>query len=289
MQTPKNISATKSKVAQTTPSAKKPSGVEAVQTQLKGKALIHLENASKSFQVGEQDVEVLKGINLEIQTGDFVVIFGASGSGKSTLLHIILGLEGPTTGSCMFMGSNMYAGTNEDYLAELRKKHIGMVYQQANWIKALSVVENIAFPLQLLGMEKDLAVERARQALAKFDLQDWSDYYPTELSSGQQQRISMARAIIHNPMLIVADEPTGNLDYENGVKVMELLTRLNKEEGKTVIMVTHDLEYLSYAHTAVQIFDGKVVGVFTGKDKYKIESMIKNRKQLPVKEEHEKD
>lgn len=242
-------------------------------------AIIQIRNVDKYFKVGDQDVHVLKNINVDIQTGDFVIIFGASGSGKSTLLHILLGLEEPTNGKMNFLGNDLYDGTTEDYRAEIRKKHIGMVYQQANWVKALSVIENIAFPLQLLGMEKDQAVQRARIALAEFELENWADYYPTELSSGQQQRISMARAIIHNPMVVVADEPTGNLDYENGLKVMNLLEQLNKKEKKTIIMVTHDLDYLAYAQTAVQIFDGEVVGVFKGKDKSKIEREIKKRKQ----------
>ncbi len=250
------------------------------ETSMKKEVLISAEHVDKSFTVGEQLVKVLKDINLTIDAGDFVIIFGASGSGKSTLLHILLGLESPTSGKLMFMGHDLYAGTTEDYLAQIRKKHIGMVYQQANWIKSLSVCENISFPLQLLGMEKEEAIEKAIQTLAKFELENWAHYFPTELSSGQQQRIAMARAIIHDPMVIVADEPTGNLDFENGVKVMELLTRLSKEENKTVIMVTHDLEYLSYAHTAVQIFDGQVVGVFKGKDKHKIEMKTQQRKQI---------
>ncbi len=192
--------------------------------------LIEAQNIDKYFKVGEQDVHVLKNLSLKIEAGDFVIIFGSSGSGKSTLLHILLGLEEPTNGKLLFLGNNLYAGTDEDYRAEVRKKHIGMVYQQANWVKSLSVAENIAFPLQLLGMEKTQAIARAREALGKFELQDWADYYPTELSSGQQQRISMARAIIHNPMVVVADEPTGNLDYENGLKVMQLLQDLNKKK-----------------------------------------------------------
>lgn len=253
-----------------------------------GKVLIEASGIQKYFRVGDQDVHVLKGIDLKIESGDFVIIFGASGSGKSTLLHILLGLEPPTSGNLFFLGSDLYAGTDEDYRAEVRKKHIGMVYQQANWVKALSVAENIAFPLQLLGMEKELALVRARDVLAKFELEDWADYFPTELSSGQQQRISMARALVHNPMLIVADEPTGNLDYENGVKVMQLLEDMNKKSEKTIIMVTHDLDYLAYAHTAVQFFDGEVVGIFRGKDKAKIQNQIKARKQYSSQSETNK-
>jgi len=188
-------------------------------------------------------------------------------------------LERPSHGKVDFLGNELYEHTNEDYRADVRKKHIGMVYQQANWIKSLNVIENIGFPLQLLGMDKSLALERARKTLGKFHLEDWAEYYPTELSSGQQQRIAMARAIVHNPMIIVADEPTGNLDYESGENVMELLSKMNQKDGKTIIMVTHDLDYLSYAKTAVQFFDGEIVGLYRGNDKEKIAEDIKQRKR----------
>jgi putative ABC transport system ATP-binding protein len=219
------------------------------------------QGINKIFSVGMQQISILKNINFEIQDGEFVIIFGPSGSGKSTLLHTILGLELPTSGRVAFYGKDIYEGLTDDDRALFRKKHIGMIYQQPNWIKALSVIENVSFPLLLLGMEKSTALTRAIEMLTRVNMQKWAHYRPTELSGGQQQRIALARALINNPYLIVADEPTGNLDFESGQMVMQLLSDLNKQQKKTIIMVTHDLEYLNYATKAIQILDGEVVGV----------------------------
>ncbi len=245
--------------------------------------LIEISQAGKSFRVGGQDVAVLKEINFDINEGEFLVIFGPSGSGKSTLLHLLLGLEAPSEGKVNFLGEDMYALENEDARSELRKKYFGMVFQQPNWIKALNVIENIAFPLQLLGTEKERALERAHSLLEKLGLGDWSHYYPTELSSGQQQRVSLVRAIIHNPIILVADEPTGNLDYDTGQTIMTLLKELNEQEQKTIIMVTHDLEYLDFAKTAVEIFDGQMAGIYRGEDKEKLREKISMKLKRGVK------
>ncbi len=187
---------------------------------------------------------------------------GPSGSGKSTLLHILLGLEIPTSGELNFLGTDLYKDTTEDIRSEFRKQHIGMVYQQPNWIKSMSVLENIAFPLILRGYRKDLAEEIALGALREVHMEMHARQPATELSGGQQQRVSLARCIVHNPEIIVADEPTGNLDYESGQEVMQLLQSLNVKDKKTVIMVTHDIEYIKFANCAVQIFDGKVAGYY---------------------------
>lgn len=231
------------------------------------KAIIDITSIHKDFMVGEQNVHVLKDVSFSIYEGDFLVIFGPSGCGKSTLLHIILGLEGPTTGNVTFLGEDFYTGKDEDDISGFRKQHVGMVYQQANWIKALKVGENVAFPLLLLGEEKPQAFEKAKRILEQVELVEWFDYAPTELSSGQQQRISLARALVHNPQVIIADEPTGNLDFKSGQEMMELLAKLNTEQKKTVIMVTHDLEYLKFANRAVQMLDGKIQKVFEEGDK----------------------
>lgn len=229
--------------------------------------IIDITSVRKNFMVGGQDIEVLKDISFKVFEGDFLVIFGPSGCGKSTLLHIILGLEGPTSGQITFLGDDFYTGKDEDEISDFRKKHVGMVYQQANWIKSLKVGENVAFPLLLLGEEKFASYEKAKKILEQVELADWFDYSPAELSSGQQQRISLARALIHNPQVIIADEPTGNLDFKSGQEMMELLEKLNKEQGKTIIMVTHDLEYLKFSNRAVQMLDGKVLKIFEEKDK----------------------
>ncbi len=228
--------------------------------------IIKVSNVEKTFQVGEQQVQVLRGVSLEVEMGDFLVIIGPSGCGKSTLLNVILGLEEPNQGSVIFLGENIYANTDEDYRSSFRKKHIGMIYQQPNWIKSMRVVENVAFPLMLLGMEKQLAIEKALQLLVSIKMDKWAYYIPTELSGGQQQRISLARALANNPEIIIADEPTGNLDYQTGQEVMQMLASLNRDQGKTLVMVTHDLEYLNYAHAAVRMLDGNVIDTYRGND-----------------------
>lgn len=245
----------------------------------KEKNIIEVKNLSKSFKVGIQDVDVLKNVNFEVEWEDFVIVFGPSGSGKSTILHTVLGLEPPTSGSVVFLGDDIYeTSKNEDYRSAFRKKHIGMVYQQPNWVKSLSVKENVAFPLMLLGREREDAHVVALSKLKEIGLEEWAEFRPTELSGGQQQRVALARALINDPQVIIADEPTGNLDYENGQKIMQIFYDLNKKEKKTIIMVTHDLEYLPYSKTAVSVFDGTVDGVFKGKDKTKILDRVKTKR-----------
>jgi putative ABC transport system ATP-binding protein len=235
-----------------------------------GAYIIEVHGLHKSFQVGAQTVPVLKDISLNVAHGDFVVIFGPSGCGKSTLLHIILGLETPTQGEVIFLDSNLYQNTDEDSRSDFRKKHLGMVYQQSNWIRSLTVRENVYFPLLLLGMDKPKAMGSASEVLRNVSMEDWQDYMPTELSSGQQQRVGLARALINNPEIIIADEPTGNLDYESGQTIMNLLAKLNKESGKTIIMVTHDLEYITFAKTIVRMLDGQVIGIYGEQEKEKL-------------------
>lgn len=240
--------------------------------------IITVQHVSKSFHVGTQDVPVLKDISFEVRAGDFLIIFGPSGCGKSTLLHVILGLEEPTNGNVYFLRKNIYDGITEDDRANFRKQHAGMVYQQPNWIRSLTVVENVAFPLLLLGQDKYQSLQEAREMLKTVEMLDWQGYIPTELSSGQQQRVALARALITNPEVIIADEPTGNLDYESGQELMRLLTDLNKTRNNTIVMVTHDLEYLNFAKTAVRMFNGEVVGVYGEKDKEKLMTEIRSKR-----------
>lgn len=231
---------------------------------------IKVDNIKKFFRVGTQDIDILKGISFEIEKGDFVIISGPSGCGKSTTLHILLGLEHPSSGKVTFFDQDIYANTTEDDRSIFRKKNIGMVYQQANWIKALNVRENVSFPLTLLGVSKHEAFTRALKVLNDLGMGSHAEYVPLELSSGQQQRIALARALINDPRVIVADEPTGNLDFKSGMEIMELLGKLNKDLQKTIIMVTHDLEYLRYANKVVKIFDGNLEGVYQGEDLKKL-------------------
>ena len=223
------------------------------------KPIIEIEKVNKIFQVKSQDVLVLKDINLTINEGDFTIIFGPSGCGKSTLLHIILGLEEPTNGRIIFSGQNIY-NYLEDWRSEFRKHTIGMIYQQPNWIRSLSVVENVAFVASIAGVNKIEAEKLAREKLKLVGMLEWADYFPSELSSGQQQKVSLARALITDPKMIVADEPTGNLDHKSGIDLMELFNDLSKK-GKTIIMVTHDINNIDYATSVIQVFDGRVVKV----------------------------
>ncbi len=235
--------------------------------------IIWAKNIDKSFHVGTQDVSILKNLSFETHAGDFLIIYGPSGCGKSTLLHIILGLEPPTHGQIQVLSHNIY-NLSEDDRADFRKRHIGMVYQQANWIRSLTVVENVAFPLTLLGEERLSTLAKAEKMLARLAMKDWASYIPTELSSGQQQKIALARALISDPELIIADEPTGNLDFDSGQELMHLLTELNNQ-GKTILMVTHDLEYLKFAKTAIHMFNGEIKDEYTD---HKLQALLKEIK-----------
>ena len=240
--------------------------------------IIKVSNINKSFRVGTQDVVVLKNISFEVKSNDFLIIFGPSGCGKSTLLHLVLGLEEPTAGTVTFFDKEIWRKTTEDERSEFRKKNIGMVYQQPNWIKSLSVAENVVFPLLLLGVDKTKAKEKAIEILKEVQMENWLGYIPTELSSGQQQKVALARAMVTELKVIIADEPTGNLDYESGQELMKLLEKLNKEQGKTVIMVTHDLEYLDYSKTAIRMFDGEIAGTYQENEKEKLMDEMKSKR-----------
>lgn len=236
--------------------------------------LIELENVHKSFMVGSQQVPILTDVSFTINQGDFVIILGPSGCGKSTILHILLGLEYPTTGVVKIEGSDFYASGLEDDRTNFRKHNIGMIFQKPNWIQALNVLDNVMFPLTLLDTDKITALTKAHEKLDTVGMVQWSQYIPSELSSGQQQKVSLARSIVTDPKIIVADEPTGNLDYDSGAALMELMVKLN-EDGRTIIMVTHDLEYLKYAKTAIQVFNGQIMGTFRGHEKEKLLAGIK--------------
>lgn len=233
------------------------------------KILIEFQSVYKSFPTKDGQVEVLKDINLKIFENEFVIIFGPSGCGKSTLLHILLGLEQPTKGKVIFKDADFYQKT-EDERAMIRRYQVGMVYQQPLWVSALTVSENVGFPLHLLGFP-DLEIEKkVGEVLELVEMTNRGNFYPTELSSGQQQKISLARALSIDPVLIVADEPTGNLDTVSGHQLLETFLKL-KERGKTVVMVTHDLEYLKYASKIFHMIDGQIVEEYYPKKKHKID------------------
>ncbi len=239
---------------------------------------IKIENLSKSFTVASGIVPVLKNLNFEIKAGEFTIIYGPSGCGKSTLLHTILGLEEPTTGKVFVFGEDMYNQASEGEVARFRKKNIGMVYQQPNWVKALNVEENTALPLALMGQDLPTRLAKARTMLQSVHMLDWAKYHPSELSSGQQQKVSLSRAFITNPKIIIADEPTGNLDYESGEELIRMLDTFSKKDGKTILMVTHDLEYLKYADTCIRMLNGEIQKIFSPQiDKKELEKITKKR------------
>ncbi|MDY0097504.1 MAG: ABC transporter ATP-binding protein [Candidatus Dojkabacteria bacterium] len=226
---------------------------------------IKVENLNKSFNVASGSVQVLKNLNFEIKGGEFTIIYGPSGCGKSTLLHTILGLEEPTSGKVFVFGKDMYQDYTENSVARFRKNNIGMVYQQSNWVKALNVEENAALPLALLGQDGLTRITKAREMLNSLHMLEWAKYQPSELSSGQQQKVSLSRALITNPKIIIADEPTGNLDFESGEELIKILQGFSKQENKTVVMVTHDLEYLKYADTCIKMLNGEIQKIFSPK------------------------
>ena len=219
--------------------------------------LINIQDLEKSFPVRGGEVKVLKKLNFSINKGEFVIIFGPSGCGKSTLLHCLLGLEEPTSGKVLMSGKSFYEG-NEDERALYRRSNVGMIYQQPLWIHSLDVFGNVAFPLFLLDQSEDEVKPKIDTVLKTVNMLEHADYMPTELSSGQQQKISLARALALDPLIIVADEPTGNLDTVSGQELINLFRQL-VDKGKTIIMVTHDLEYLKYGDRLIHMIDGEVV------------------------------
>lgn len=241
--------------------------------------ILQLTDIFKTFQVGTNLVEIIKGVSFTVNRGDFIILFGPSGCGKSTILNILLGLEPPTKGKVTFINNDLYAN-NEDQRAQIRKEHVGMVYQQSNWVKALNVIENVCFPLTLKGVDRESREKTGWELLKTVDMEQGGYQIASELSSGQQQRVSLARALVSKPALIVADEPTGNLDSKASSEIMQLFSSFNKQ-GMTVIMVTHDLEYLSYATKAIQMSDGLVVGEYKSNDGKLKELSVSKRGTFP--------
>lgn len=232
---------------------------------VQGKPFIEARSVVKQFNARDGMTTILKNINVTINFGDFVIIFGPSGCGKSTFLHTILGLEAPTTGQILYEDRDFYAMT-EDERAVYRRHRIGIIYQQPLWVSSLDVYHNVAFSLHLLDYNQAAMEPKARSVLEMVGMEKWIHYRPSELSSGQQQKISLARSMIIDPILLIADEPTGNLDTVSGQELINMFTKLN-QEGRTLIMVTHDLEYLKYATKVIHMIDGEVVEVYAPADR----------------------
>ena len=222
--------------------------------------IIEIHNLYKTFKLPKREVEVLRGINLEIKEGEFVLIFGPSGCGKTTLLNIILGLEVPTKGRVKIKGKYL-EHLDSKGRAKFRLKNFSSVYQNSIWLKSLNVLENIALPLYLDGLGEAEAKQKAKQALSAVKMEEFINSRPNELSSGEQQRIGVARAIVDDTEIIIADEPTGNLDSKAGHDLMRTLDHFHKI-GKTILLVTHNLSYLAHADTKIAMKDGQIIGKF---------------------------
>lgn len=219
-------------------------------------AIIHLEGIEKSYFMGNQAIPVLKGINLDIFKNEYVALMGPSGSGKSTLMNILGCLDSPTGGRYILNGKDVSKMLDDD-LAEVRNTEIGFVFQQFNLLPRLSAAENVALPLIYAGVSKKERLERALAALDKVGLAERSHHKSNELSGGQIQRVAIARALVNNPSILLADEPTGNLDSKTSVEVMQIFGKL-QEAGNTVVLVTHEEDIAAYAHRVVRLRDGLV-------------------------------
>jgi putative ABC transport system ATP-binding protein len=220
--------------------------------------LIEFKAVTKIYGSGQAAVQALRGVDLQIEEGEFVAIMGPSGSGKSTCLHIMGCLDTPTSGEYLFKGVNV-AQMSRYQRAMLRRYHLGFVFQGFHLLNRTSALENVELPLVYHGVPAREHHARAREALAVVGLSDWEDHTPAELSGGQQQRVAIARALVTQPSVILADEPTGNLDSVQSHEIMKLLTTLNKDYGITVVMITHDAEMATYAKRLIRVFDGRVV------------------------------
>lgn len=219
--------------------------------------MLKIQNLSKVFRTDEIETQALDNINIDVKKGEFIAIMGPSGCGKSTLLNILGLLDNPTSGNYLFDGVEV-GGLKEKERTSTRKGQIGFVFQSFNLIDEMTVYENVELPLVYLDIKKDERKKRIEETLKKMNISHRAKHFPNQLSGGQQQRVAIARAVVANPKLILADEPTGNLDTKNGLDVMNLLTQLN-QEGATILMVTHSLHDSTFAHRVINLLDGKIV------------------------------
>ena len=222
--------------------------------------VISVRSLVKTYQVGEHVVKALRGVNLDVQPGEFLAVTGPSGSGKSTFMHIVGCLDRPTSGQYLLDGQDV-STMSKDALAAVRNKKIGFVFQGFNLLARTSAVDNVELPLLYGGgaMKAPERRKRAMEVLMAVGLGDRSDHHPNQLSGGQQQRVAIARALINNPSIVLADEPTGNLDTRTSIEVMGLFQRLNQERGITVVLITHEMDIAEYGSRAVMFRDGLVV------------------------------
>jgi len=224
-----------------------------------GKALVLASNLCKIYEIGDVKVEVLKNVNFKVEKGEFTVISGPSGSGKTTLLNIIGSIDKPTSGRIIVFGNDLSV-KDEDFLASFRCQNVGFVFQSYNLVSTLTVAENVAFPMEWAQKPENYIKERVEELLNIVGLQHRADHFPFQLSGGEQQRVAFARALANNPLLLLVDEPTGNLDTKTSLKIVQILQKL-KDEGKTIIVVTHDERIFQLADQKLDLEDGKLVSL----------------------------
>lgn len=219
-------------------------------------AVIRLEDIRKNYIMGKQELQVLKGLSLQIQRNDYVALMGPSGSGKSTLMNILGCLDSPTSGTYILNGHDVSTMPDNE-LAEIRNKEIGFVFQQFNLLPRLTALENVALPLVYAGYSKKQRMEMAMEVIKKVDLESRSHHKPNEMSGGQCQRVAIARALVNNPAIILADEPTGNLDTKTSYEIMNIFSKIHSD-GNTVVLVTHEEDISNYAHRVIRLRDGVI-------------------------------
>ena len=227
-----------------------------LKTQESNHLVVHLENVYKTYQLGIQQVHALRGVSISFERGSYWAIMGPSGSGKSTMLNLLGCLDRPSSGSYLLEGQDV-SSLDDDSLSEYRLRHLGFIFQSFNLIPQLTVQENIELPLFYLGWDSEESAERAQELAARVGLEDRLAHRPMELSGGQQQRVAVARALANDPAILLADEPTGNLDTATGKQIMQLLTELN-DQGKTIVLVTHEPDIAAYTHHRLHMRDGIV-------------------------------
>jgi putative ABC transport system ATP-binding protein len=219
--------------------------------------LIRAEDLHRDYQMGQTTVHALDGVDLTVEEGEFLSILGPSGSGKSTLLHLLGGLERPTKGR-IWVGGREVTALDENQLAAYRRQEVGFVFQAFNLVSTMTALQNVAFPMYFARVPPAQRRERARRLLEGVDLADRIGHQPTELSGGEQQRVAIARAMANDPCIILADEPTGNLDSQTGAEVMHVLERLNQEQGRTIIVVSHDPTVMAFVERSIHLLDGQL-------------------------------
>ena len=241
------------------------------------KKVIEVRNLYKLYQVGNEVVRALDGVNFEIYEGEFCAIVGTSGSGKSTLLNMLAGLEKPTKGTILIAGQQIEQ-MNEEQLVRFRRENVGFIFQSFHLMGTMNALENVALPLSFQGVPKNIRMKKADAMLELVNLKQHKKHLPNQMSGGQQQRVGVARALVVDPRIIFADEPTGNLDSHTSEEVMELMRKVVKEQHKTLVMVTHDNHLASYADRVFHIMDGKILKIEERKE-------IEKRKENEAREE----